>query len=111
MMEKESVNQVVLNAIDEINEQLPIEHQVGKSGEDILFGQSGKLDSIGLVNLVVAVEQQIEEQFGMSITLADQKAMSQKESPLRTIVSLVDYICALSEVSGNHSLMSEIKNE
>ena len=60
--------------------------------ETRLFGGNSKLDSLGLVNLIVAVEQNIEDEFDITITLADERSMSQKHSPFRTVGSLVDYI-------------------
>lgn len=57
-----------------------------------LLGSDGILDSMGLVSLIVAVEQDVEDEFGREITIADAKAMSQKNSPFRTIGSLVEYI-------------------
>jgi acyl carrier protein len=38
------------------------------------------------------IEQNIEDEFDVSITIADEKAMSQKRSPFRTIGTLADYI-------------------
>ena len=45
-----------------------------------------------LINLVVAVEQNIEDEFDVSITLADERAMSQETSPFKTVGTLTDYI-------------------
>jgi D-alanine--poly(phosphoribitol) ligase subunit 2 len=59
--------------------------------ETSLFGQEGILDSLGLVTLIVSVEQAIEDAFGLSVTLADEKAMSQRHSPYRTVGTLADY--------------------
>jgi acyl carrier protein len=59
--------------------------------ETPLFGQEGILDSVGLVTLIVAVEQAIEDTFGVSVSLADEKAMSQRHSPYRTIGTLAEY--------------------
>lgn len=56
-----------------------------------LFGTDGSLDSVGLVSLVVAVEQAIEDELGVSVSLADEKALSQRHSPYRTIGSLAEY--------------------
>ena len=56
-----------------------------------LFGQEGILDSMGLVTLIVAVEQAIEDTLGVSVSLADEKAMSQQQSPYRTIAALAEY--------------------
>lgn len=92
MMVKEQLIQVIYEAIDEVNAVLPPEQQLEKSINTVLFGDSGKLDSLGLVNLIVTTEQKVEEQFGVTITLADEKAMSQRNSPFRTVESLAEYI-------------------
>jgi len=57
-----------------------------------LFGQNATVDSIGLVTIIVATEQKIEEEFGKAITLADERAMSQKNSPFLSIGTLANYI-------------------
>ncbi|MCB0722460.1 MAG: acyl carrier protein [Ignavibacteriae bacterium] len=65
-------------------------------GEDTpLYGKEGNLDSIALVNLIVAVETSVEDEFEKSITLADERAMSQESSPFKTIGSLADYVIQL----------------
>jgi acyl carrier protein len=60
----------------------------------VLFGRMGIFDSLGLVSLIVDVEQKIED-YGISIILGDERAVSQKHSPFRTVQSLADYICLL----------------
>ena len=67
--------------------------------ESALFGKDGILDSIGLVSLVVAIEQAIEDQYDTSISLADERALSQKRSPYKTIGSLAEYATRLLERS------------
>ena len=57
-----------------------------------LYGSKSNIDSIGLVSIIVATEEKIEEEFGIAITLADEKAMSQNNSPFLSIRSLSDYI-------------------
>ena len=81
--------------VDEINQQLPKEQRLEKSIDTILSGQSGKLDSLGLVNLIVATEQKIEEEYGITITLANERAISQNNGPFKTIGTLADYIALL----------------
>jgi len=56
-----------------------------------LFGREGFLDSMALVSLVVAVEQAIEDELGVSVSLADERALSQRTSPSRTVGALADY--------------------
>ena len=86
------IKTVIMNSIEEINRQLENEDQLEKSTNTVLFGENGKLDSLGLINLVVAVEQNIEDEFDITITLADERAMSQETSPFRTVGTLTDYI-------------------
>ena len=68
-----------------------------------LFGRDGILDSMGLVNLVVALEEVIQERYGVAITLADERAMSKSESPFRTISSLDEHIKGLLREEGVHA--------
>ena len=90
-MKKRIIN-VVYQAIDKINEMSNDNGSIVKDINTSLYGQSSSLDSLGLVNLIVVIEQNIEDEFDAIITLADERAMSQKSSPFRTIDSLVDYI-------------------
>lgn len=97
MIETQKITEIIFEAVETINSQLPGEQQIEKSTDTVLFGKNGGLDSIALVNLIVAIEEKIEEQLGILITLADERAMSLKKSPFRTIDSLADYIGILLE--------------
>ena len=92
MESRKTIENLIINAVKEINEQLHQEQQLAKSTKTVLFGKNGNLDSLGLVSLLVIIEQNIEDEFDVSITIADEKAMSQKHSPFRTISTLADYI-------------------
>lgn len=94
---EEEVLQIVYRAIDELNPQLPPERRLEKSPETALFGRAGRLDSLGLVNLIVAVEQAAEDELAVSVVLADEKAMSQRTSPFRTVGALAAYVRARLE--------------
>ncbi len=61
-----------------------------------LIGQGAVLDSLGLVNLVLEVEQRLEAEHDLTLVLADERAMSQKHSPFRSVGTLTDYICRLA---------------
>jgi len=94
---EEDVLRIVYRAIDELNPQLPPERRLEKSPETALFGRTGRLDSLGLVNLIVAVEQAAEDELAVSVVLADEKAMSQRTSPFRTVGALAAYVRARLE--------------
>ena len=64
----------------------------GNLSETELFGGESELDSLGFVTFIVSLEQNIEDKLGIAITIADEKAMSLKNSPFRTIGSLDKFI-------------------
>lgn len=91
-MKIENIEKIVFSTIDALNQELNKEDRLKKSLETRLFGGNSNLDSLGLINLIVAVEQNIEDEFDVTITLADERAMSQETSPFRTVGTLTDYI-------------------
>lgn len=65
--------------------------------DSVIFGPGGLLDSMGLVTLITDLEEKLEDEFGVSLILADERAMSQKKSPFRTVSSLAQYISTLMQ--------------
>ena len=86
------IKEILFKSVEEINKTLDEDQQLELSTETVLLGKDGNIDSITLVNLIVAIEESIEDELNVEITLADEKALSQKESPFRTIGTLIDYI-------------------
>lgn len=92
---REKVLGLIYEALNEIYEDSG-KDSVKKSAETELLGPSSCLDSLKLVNLIVAVEQRVEEEFGLAISaIANEKAMSQKSSPLRNVGTLADFITSI----------------
>ena len=94
-MNQQNVLAAVLEAVTEFNEQFAAEHKLELNAETRLLGRSSKLDSFGLVNLIILVEEKLNDKFDRSITLADERAMSQEYSPFRSVQSLADYAYTL----------------
>ena len=69
-----------------------LDEAIELSMDSKLFGGGGPLDSMALVNLVVDLEELIEDDYGKTITLADEKAMSRRTSPFSRVKNLIDYI-------------------
>lgn len=92
MVDKSQVVSAVFAAIEELNEDLPSDAALEPASDTVLFGRGSRLDSLGLVNLIVAVEGSLADELDVEITLADEKAMSQASSPFRTVDTLADYI-------------------
>lgn len=97
---QERVLQVIFDGIDAANQVLPREARLPKAEQTVLMGAAGGLDSLGMVNLIVAIEQKIEEEFGVTLNLADDGAMSLTDNPFATVASLAGHVAGLLERQG-----------
>lgn len=101
MINNEKVIQSIFGAIDELNGQLPKGKKIEKSADTALFGNHGSLDSLGLVSLVTTVEQKIEENFGMTVTILEKMEDLENENPFETVKSLTEYLSSFLENKSN----------
>ncbi len=88
----EDVTRSVFAALAEFNasEDAKVEPAAGT----VLLGPDGAVDSLGLVRLVMMVERRVEDDLGVPVSLTDEKAMSQRNSPFRSVGALVEYLTA-----------------
>jgi len=89
---REKISQLVFNCISKYQVEYDQIFDLSEGEQTRLFGGNGQLDSLGLVSLVVNIEEDIETELGISLILADEKAMSRRTSPFSRIVNLIDYI-------------------
>ena len=82
--------EIIFEAVDEVNEMLPEQRRLEKRPETVLAGDSSKLDSLGLVSFIVAVEGATQRALGQDLCLADK--MESPDSPLTSIETLAEYI-------------------
>jgi len=101
---RERAAYVLRRAIDEINQQLPKEKQLEKFDDAPIFDKrrGAGLDSLVLLNFIVTVEQKIEEEFGRSINLTDERALSQNHSPFTNIGTLARYMAEILSEEKSH---------
>ena len=71
----DKVQEVVACAIDRLNELLPSGDPLPKDQTTVLLGQTGRLDSMGFVNLIVALEEELDRQLGIKANLVDEVMM------------------------------------
>ena len=90
-----AITSLILETIEELNMQLLPEGQMTISPTAKLLGEGGPLDSLGLVNLILLVEERVQETFGVMITLSDDQAIAWPESPFRDVPSLTAYVSQL----------------
>jgi acyl carrier protein len=58
-------------SLAELNEQLPPNAQLALSPETSLLPGTGGLDSLGVVNLMAAIEEKIEGKYGITVSLGE----------------------------------------
>jgi D-alanine--poly(phosphoribitol) ligase subunit 2 len=95
MVEKQKIIEIIYNSFDDINEELPKKNRLEKKVDEIIYGNEGKLDSLGLVNLIVSIESAIDDELDKQIVIANEKAMSMKNSPFRSVDTLAQFILEL----------------
>jgi len=90
-MDQKTIEQLIVETVDGYRVAMHETHDQ-LTRETCLFGPSGLLDSLGLVSVLVELEQKVSDISGRSVSLMDDKAMSETSSPFRTIRSLAEYL-------------------
>jgi len=85
---------LVLQTIRTSNQSRDAASQLEVSPGAVIFGAGSPLDSLGLVALLLDLEDEMRAA-GCPVALGDERAMSQKRSPFRTVSSLVEYIATI----------------
>ena len=92
---EQAVTEMVFGVIDGINKHAKGKKKLEKSLDYQLYGDGGNLDSMDLVGFIVDVEQSVVKNFGVSVALANEKSLSQTNSPFRTVGTLIEYVVTL----------------
>lgn len=91
----QTISQIIQTAINTQTPLLSAPIDTSHGDATLLFGAGGALDSLGLVTLILTIEEVIEMQMGVAITIVSEKAMSARRSPFATIGSLSEFIDSL----------------
>ncbi len=86
---------VVVRSLTEFLEQNGDEVPAVIDESVVLVGKDAVIDSLGMVSLIVEVEQVLETEHDVSVTLANDRAMSERNSPFRTVGVFADHVFAL----------------
>lgn len=94
---RDGILDCIYAAVDEANGERDGKPPIAKTPETSIHGDASGLDSLGLINFVVAVEENVERSFGRPIMLADDRALSRDPSPFDSIAELGAYVEELLE--------------
>lgn len=80
----------VYSAISQVNQALRPEDQLTACPSQAILGPQASLDSLGLVQLLVSVENELERAMGLSLSLTFE--LTQPEAGVSTIGELIAFI-------------------
>jgi acyl carrier protein len=90
-----AIQEVVLQSMRAANMARDSAAQLVVSPDAPIFGPESSLDSLGLVGLLMDIEEGLQS-LGYDLNLSDERAVSQTRSPFRSVASIVAYIGTLA---------------
>ena len=94
-MDRERALALIYRTVDLMNQQLPAARRLGRSPGTVIVGDGGALDSLGIVNFVLALEELVADALGRPVPLLDAERLAAEDSPFRTIDSLTTHLVSL----------------
>ncbi|MFM0643886.1 hypothetical protein PQR14_06120 [Paraburkholderia bryophila] len=92
---RQEIRDIINRAIDAQETLLPAAIDRSAGDATPIFGEGAPFDSMGLVALIVQIEEMVESETGAALTLVSEKAMSAHRSPFATISTLGEFIESL----------------
>lgn len=90
---KRKIREIVMKALEEMNEDAEGNEKLAYAPETALFGTKGEgVDSFSFVTLVSSIEEQILDVFDREVYLVGDEVYEKKYNPFATIGSLEEYI-------------------
>lgn len=95
-IDKGVIANAVYAAIDDLNKQLPKAKRLDKSMDAAMAADGGRLDSLGVVNLLFNTEKRVEQGLGISLSLAEE-AVAADDEVFRTVGSYCEFVRSVAE--------------
>ena len=86
------IKKVIFEAIDIINQEIPIDDRISKNDTTRLSSKNGGLDSLNLINFVIYVEEMLEEKHGIVAPLTETENIFEPDGPLKDVQTFVAYL-------------------
>lgn len=85
------IEAIVSDCIARLNQFREDDLKLPTAADSPLFGDGSPLDSMGLVTLMMDIEDAFADR-GVEISLSDSRAISRRQSPFQTVSTLVRFI-------------------
>ncbi len=84
--------QLVFNAIDHVNEELPENQRLKKEGATPLLDADDGVGSLTLIHMLLKVEEDAQVAFGNEILLTESEEIFSTDGPLRNLDEFVNFL-------------------
>jgi acyl carrier protein len=91
-IDRTDVERIVYRAIDEVNEVQPEDNLLVKAPATVLVGRGGQLDSMGFVNFVAALEEQLAASVELSANIVDELNSRSQSVKATTVADWIEVV-------------------
>ncbi|WP_040875359.1 hypothetical protein [Streptomyces purpureus] len=88
----ERIQSIVVAALDEINRTREGKIPTDNVLDLCLYGDAGVFESMYLVAFLSLVEESLEDEFGVEVSLTSEKAVSRRVSPFSSVRRLIAFV-------------------
>jgi len=92
----------IFKALKDINRQRPENDQLELHPNTPIVGAKSRLDSLALVNFIVAVEQHVAADLGAEIVLSEDRTLGDEATVLADVSTLARHVDTLIQESRDH---------
>lgn len=80
-----ATEELVRSVLERLNGDLPAADRFAISDDTVIMGDAGVLDSLGIANFIVGLEEEVQRAFGVELALSDQDLAGLFEQPQVTV--------------------------
>ena len=89
---KNSIIEIIFTSIKEVNENQPSNNKLKLKKDELLVSDKSKIDSLGLITLLVNIEDKINKTYNVRLNLLEENYISDEKTPFQTIDNLAEWL-------------------
>lgn len=88
----EAIEDLTRSVLARMNDDLPASDRFSTDPTTVIIGDGGVLDSLGIANFIVGMEEALEDSYGASVSLSDQDLTGLFDAPHVTVHSFATFV-------------------
>jgi hypothetical protein len=97
MVETQQIRDAVTRAMERVNDLLLAENSLSCDDENVLLGNGAQLDSMGFVNFMIALEDELAGQTGWVLNLAEE--LNSRKGAVPETMTAADFVNFLAGIA------------